>query len=208
MIVTLDGRRLDESFNPDCTLETVIEQVRRDHVGQRLVTSVRLNGQTLTDNDLKDGLATLLTSDAQVDLESGDRRELVRDALLGLALQFECDAEQSAEIAARLSAGEVADGVRQVGEFVQLWQTCYRTLVQCCDLLGEDMTAWEHDGRTMRSHLDELVGKLNELRDALDARDMVVLGDLIRYELPPLYANWHKLLAGVAEQVCITSVAD
>jgi hypothetical protein len=142
-----------------------------------------------------------VAGDAQVDLESAERAAVVSDALRGLAAEFGDAAERLAPIADRLSGGDVTGGVKEVGEFVQLWQTCYRTLAQCCELAGEDLTAREHDGQSLRAHLQGLVAKLNELRDALDARDMVLLADLLRYELPALCRTWQELLGGVAEQV-------
>jgi hypothetical protein len=206
MIVTLDGRRLDDSFAADCTMDAVIEQVRGTHLGGRLLVSVAVDGHNLTDEELREGLPQPVADDAQLDLESAERTDIVRDALRGLAAEFEAAADGHVQIADRLSAGDVAGGLKDVGEFIQLWQTCYRTLTQCCELAGEDLTRREHAGRGMKDYLKELVTKLNELRNALDARDMVLLADLLRYELPPLCRTWQELLTDVSGQATPVAV--
>ena len=52
--------------------------------------------------------------------------------------------------------------------------TCPKAVLECCDLLGEDLTAVDYEGAPVGAHLEKLVEKLRELRDAFEARDMVV----------------------------------
>ena len=79
--------------------------------------------------------------------------------------------------------------------------SAYSALAQCSELLRRDLTDLPHDGRKARDFLTEMVGKLTEVRDALEARDLVLQADLVRYELPVLAATWQNLLTGLAEQI-------
>jgi hypothetical protein len=198
MIITLDGQRLDEALTPDATLQALIDQVRTAHTGDRLIISVAVDGQRLDDNDLSAQLGQSVAGHNQIDLESGDRHQLVHDALCGLAQEFEQAAAQLPNIADRLSTPDVAVAIRDIGAFVGLWQTCHRIIAQCSGLLGEDLTTCAHEARPVRQWLDDLVDKLTELRSALESHDTVLLADLVRYEFPALGATWQNLLASLA----------
>lgn len=201
MIITLDGRRVDESATTDGSLQALIDHVRAAHAGDRLIISVSVDGQRLGDADLTSSLEQPVAGHAQIDLESGDRFQLVRDALRGLAQEFETAAGQLPGIADRLSTDDVAAAIHDVGTFVSLWQTSHRVIAQCSGLLAVDLTLREHEARPVRAWLDDLVDKLTELRSALEAHDTVLLADLVRYEFPALAATWQTLLSNVAAQV-------
>lgn len=204
MIVTLDGQRLDVPFAPDRTLQALLDHVRATRLGQRVIVSVAVNGTRLDDEALRTGLDQFLGEDLQLDLESGDRRAVVRDALRGLALEFDAARQTHADLADLLAAGaagDVAGAIRRVGEFVALWQACYRVLAQCNGLLGDDLTLYTHAGRPIRDWLEDLLGRFTELRQALASRDLVLLADLVRYELLPLCATWRDLLNDAAGQL-------
>lgn len=201
MIVTLDGRKLDDAFDSGTTLQGVLDQVRCGHLGDRLIVSVAVDGQRLDDARLEADLPAPLDMDVQVDLQSGDRTELVRDALRGLALEFRAAREQHTGLPDALCGGETAVAVRHIGEFVLLWQTCYRAIAQCNSLLGEDLTGREFGGVTVQAMLQDLILKLTELREGLEAHDLVLLADLLRYELLPLCETWEHVLTQLAGEV-------
>ncbi len=209
MIVTLDGQRVNETFAPDTTLEDLIDRVRAAPPNKdRLIISVSINGQRLDDDELQNSLGLPLEADAQIDLESGDPVTLVTSALRALADNFAEAEQRLPEIADHLSAGDPDQAMRDVGDFVELWQITYRALAQSSGLLGRDLTASSQAGRGVQESVQELVLKLTELREALEARDMVLLADLVRHELPPMARSWSALLTELADEVASTQPAS
>jgi len=201
MIVTLDGQRLEADFTSADTLQALIDRVRAEHLPDRLVISVAVNGQVLLPEDLEARLSQSPAAEDQVDLESGDPRAIAADALRQAADQLAAAGQAQQEVADQLNAGQVAEALGRVGESVGVWQASQQVIVRCCALLGEDLTAVECGGRPIREHFSELAEKLRELRDAFEARDMVLLADLLHYEMPPLCDTWHRLLAKLADTV-------
>lgn len=201
MIVTIDARRVDAALAADATLQILLDQVRAAHVPDRLIVSVAVNGRPLSDEELQDDLALPVAADAQIDLETGDRGALICAALRGLADEFAAAADRHVAIAERLSAGDAAAAVRDVGELIGLWQTCCRVLDQCSALLGKHLAERMHDNRPVYGWFEDVVGKLSEVRAALEARDTVLLADLVRYELPPFCQTWQAVLNDLADQV-------
>jgi hypothetical protein len=200
MIVTLDGRRVDATLTTGVTLHDLIEHVRSTHLPDRLVVSVAVDGKVLDDAALTTELSAPVNPSAQVDLESADRAALVATTLHGLAQEFEHADSGLAATADRLSAGQAA-AISDVGEFVRLWHTAYRALAQCSELLRCDLTACRYNGGTVRDSLAEMVDKLTQVRDALEAGDVVLQADLVRYELPVLATTWQELLTELASQI-------
>jgi hypothetical protein len=200
MIVTLDGQRVDANLTRGATLKDLIEQIRTAHLSDRLVVSVAVDGQVLEDAELTTELGEPVRPDTQVDLESADRAVLVSETFLGLAAEFERGGSELAQAADRLNGGESA-AISDIGEFMRLWQTAYRALSQCSELLHRDLLACRHNGSTVRESLTDMVAKLTQVRDALEARDIVLQADLVRYELPVLAKTWQKLLMELAGQI-------
>lgn len=207
MIITLDNQRIEVETPTPCTLQTLIDQIRATHEN-RLIISIMINGQTLGDNELAEQLGKPLNPDVQIDLESGESHVVARDALRGLALEFQHARTRHEAVADRLGAGESSAGIQDVGDFVALWQTTHRVLAQCSGLLNQDLTQVEHDGRTVQACFEEVVEQLSGIRDALEQRDMVMLSDVVRYELPTLCEHWQQVLEGVADKIAPGTATD
>ncbi len=201
MIVTLDGQRMEADFTSADTLQALIDRVRAEHLPDRLVVSVAVNGQLLLPEDLDARLSQPPAPQDRVDLESGDPRAIVADALRQAAEQLTAAGQAQQEVADQLNAGQVTEALERVGELVGVWQAGQQVVVRCCALLGEDLTAVEYGERPIREHFSELAEKLRELRDAFEARDMVLLADLLHYEMPPLCQAWHGLLTHLADTI-------
>jgi hypothetical protein len=204
MIVTLDGQRLNDSFPTNATLQALLNQVRAAHLDGRLIVTVAIDGRPLRNDDLNACLAEPVMGQ-QVDLESGEPSVLAAAALDGLAAEFAEAGPRLAQIAERLNSADMPAAIREVGDFMALWQTCYRALPQCGTMLGCNLLEQSYDGQPVRTYLNDVVDKLTQVRAALEARDVVMLADLLRYELPALVQTWQGITAHLAEQVHVAA---
>ena len=59
-----------------------------------------------------------------------------------------------------------------------------------------DFDDLEIDGRQITAWLNELAGKLGELKNAIESRDNVLLGDILRYEFDQTLQQWERMLGG------------
>ncbi len=201
MIVTLDGNRVDADWSAGCCLRSVIDSVRAKRPDDRLVVSVSINGRRCSEEDLNHRLAKPLSQGDQVDLESGDRFTVAADALRGLADGLQESGQLHAEIARQVTAGNVVEAVQRIGDFIRIWQACCTAIVQCSGLVGRDLTRGQYQGRPTHEFLAELVEQLRELRSAFEARDLVLLVDLLHYEMPSLSETWSSLLKDLADGI-------
>ena len=56
-------------------------------------------------------------------------------------------------------------------------------------------------GRDIMQLLVEIRTKLTEIKDAIEARDYVLLGDILRYELDEPLQSWENMLNAFIEHV-------
>ncbi len=201
MIVTLDGEQLDGLGSAEQTLQALIDRVRAEHLGERLVVSVACDGEPVVGDELTQRLGQPLGDVERVDLASANRRDLVVDALREVAGRLEAAQANYAETARDFHAGKMTEAITGFAEFLTAWQLCQRVLLECSTLLGEDLTAVECAGQPVRDHLNELADKLRELRDAFESRDAVLLSDFIQYELPEICDRWQRVMAQLADHV-------
>jgi hypothetical protein len=208
MIITLDGRRLADGFGPNCTLQELIDSVRSAHVPDRLVVSVTRNGRPLVEGDLDRALPQSVGDNDQIDLASGDRTAICVDALRDVAGQLDDLGRALPGIADRISAGRGADALREFGEQLDVWRRCREVRLRVGQLLSIDLAQLTHDDRPMPAHLADLSDRLRELRAAFESRDLVLLADLVRYEMPPLCRTWVSLLTGLADSLAAEPAGD
>jgi len=201
MITTLDGRRIESETDSTTTLHGAIDEARRDCPPENLIVTVRLNGRELVDAELEAMLDRALHTEDQVDLVSTNRRELAALALRDAAEAIERSGSDAERIADGLQGGVTEGGASEVVALFKAWTAANETVSQCCQLLDEDLTERRHNERSVREYLAELADRLRELRDALEAGDMVLLGDIVRYELPELSRQWGELLRALAEEI-------
>jgi hypothetical protein len=201
MLVTLDGQKLDADFPADPTLAGLVHDVRQRFLEDRLIVGVSVNGESLVNDALQQRLTGVLATGDQVDLESGERREVVRSALRDAAREIAAAGGAHCALADALNTGRASEALEGLRDLVATWQMCQRAVVEGGALLGRDLTAYEFAGRSVDAYLRGLAEKLRSLRDVLDAHDMVALADLVYYELPPLCETWQALLEALATDV-------
>ena len=194
MLVTLDDNAVQHAaFAPGMLLQELVDLVREWHARGRLIVSVAVNGRQIEPSDLSDMLQRPVAESDQIRFETGDPRNLVQSAFEELSTAFGEARWQHGALADKLAAGQADVAVRDLGGYLELWSTCRQALLQCSSLLDRDLTGHEYHGLPLESYLQNAVNVLKQVRDALEARDYVSLGDLVRYELPMLSETWQNI---------------
>lgn len=200
MIVTLDGERLGNIGAPSMTLAGLAGDVRREHLVDRVLVEVAIDGQTLVDDTLTDRLSATLDGCEQIDFVSAEPRALAADALRQVSKRLAEAADAHVAVAHMLQSGQVAPAVQEFAGLLANWHECQRAIVDASGLLERDISDWIVDGRSLPEHFASLAGRLREIRDAFDARDFVLLADWLEFEMPQVCRVWSALTESLAEQ--------
>lgn len=207
MIVTLDGRKLEREFGSGRTLQSLVDEVRAQHLRDRLVVEVSLDGELLTNPVLSERLVQSIDGVEQVDLSSGEPRELAMAALREAAEQMEIAGDAHIEVAEQLRAGRGAKAIEQFGVLLGIWGACQSSIRNAGYILERDLGTMEYQGRPIHEWFRELAARLRDVRDAFESRDYVLLADILKYEMPEVCQQWHELLSHASQALeTVTSI--
>ena len=146
-------------------------------------------------------LSQPLQGTQKVELVSADPRLLATEALRELSKNLEATAEAQAAVAEHLQAGETAAGINGSASFSRHGRSASTRCANANRVLGTDLTQRNACGGPIYEHVEALNNRLRELRDAFESRDMVLLADIVQYELPELCRTWRDILSELADAV-------
>lgn len=201
MIVTVDGKLYNESLPANQTLRAVLDRIAKNAPSGQIIANVAVDGVELTGDELTTALEQPLTDGAQIELGSADVRELAADAINETAGQLETAAGALPAIAAKFESNENRDGVREFSKLLDVWRGCGDVLSQASALTKIDLTTIEHDSTTVAAHLSQLVAQLRDVKDAFETGDLVMLHDLVEYDMPELCGKWCEIMREVARSL-------
>jgi hypothetical protein len=201
MIVILDGEQLVGDFSGNQHLQALVDEVRHRQLGQRIIVSVIIDGESVVEPQLTVRLASPIGDVQQIDFESADPAALSVSALREVAGELGTARDELAEIGKLLAAGKSDDAIEGFCDFLGTWRNTQQAIGQCGRLLERDLTQEKVEERSIEEHLGDLSASLREMRDAFESRDLVLLSDLVEYEMPGLCERWSEMLGDLAERI-------
>ncbi|MFH1035730.1 MAG: hypothetical protein V1806_14575 [Pseudomonadota bacterium] len=200
MEVYLDGKPLEGDL-AGSTLQDMLQTLMDSGLGQdRTLSEVRINGQPFEEAKL--GAATALQRDsiARLDVETMDARQ-VAVHFLGAAGQYLAAIVASVERVAELfrvsDESEASEHYLATLESLQLFMQVLQTTR---DALGLDFEAITSDGVSLEQRLTRLAGLVQELLNAQEQEDWVLLADVLQYDLCDQLHEWRLLMPMLREQ--------
>jgi len=166
-----------------------------------IIFGVRCDGRDIPPDDLDAVLSKPVTDFRQVELTSADPTHIVLDALSDTRSAFADTFAKVQQASDDLAAGNMARGLSTFIECVAVWGKVHDAIIQGGALVGIDFERCVLQGRDILQWLDELRTKLREIKDAVEARDYVSLGDILRYELDETLQSWENMLNAFIEHV-------
>lgn len=203
MHVTLDGRTLDLASLPaGTTVGHIIDHAKASLTGtNQLILSISCDGEQVTATQLKSVMKSPAEAFQSIELESGSPYRAVLDAL-GQTRQLLSETFATVkQVTDALAAGDLHAAMTGLVECVSAWSNVHESVVQGGALVGVDFDRLIIDGRHILDWLNELNGRLRDIRDAIQVRDHVMLGDILRYELDETMQGWETMLDGFIQHV-------
>ena len=166
----------------------------------RVVVEVAIDGQALSEADLA-GQESVALDGKEVRLYSADPAELAVATLNGIRQRLGEAAESQDRAAELFQADKAGEALAQIGTVIEAWLQTQQAVLNSAMLLEIDLEAFAVDGRPLREFTDELLERLNELRELIEAGDTVSLADALAYEWPELTNRWDRLVEKLVESI-------
>ena len=171
----------------------------------RIIVEVMVDGrQWMTDDSQSpsDTSNIVAESPTEVRLTSADPAELMNEIYTDASSALS-DADQlQREAAELLQAGHTLEAMQKLGDAVSIWISVQQAVSMGAQLKGElnrpDIGAIPE--QAIATAVEQLNGKLGEVRAALQRSDTVALADSLLYDLPDVVQQWRNLLKRQGDQ--------
>lgn len=180
----------------------LFQRLMDQHVGQgNVIISVKLNQENLDEEKMKDLASIPLSRIDQLELQTTNVLHLVLDgtekinqlieqlvpAMEETADKFRTQPEEEANLFFR----ECLDGLMEIVEFVENFEKA----------TGIDFSQETIQGARVSDRQTRLLEVSNQLHDAQQQKDWVMLADLLEYELTPIMQEWLEIFPVLVERV-------
>ena len=207
MPITLDECPLDLSFPASATVGDALAAAQKRLPAGRIAATIILDGVT------REGPAlTAARSEAvngrSLTIISADQHDVSLAMLGRLAALIEWLAPQHKTVATQLEKGDQAAAFDGLGRIFSTWQNIQSAYSSLAKLNGITLGQLPVRALTGEIVLNEFVQHLTDMQAALQKHDLVLLADILQYEMDGAVATWMALLEatlGVVEQTRATA---
>lgn len=202
MEVFVDDKQVEDKFVKSGT--TVQDAVR--HVQSFLCTSdqmvigLRCDGQEVPADAMAETLQKPAESLDRLDVFTGTKDELVTDAMAQASASLAETEDACKQVAELLCQGKTVEASETLAECLRIWRQVHEAVANSIQILQVD----PENTRVCNESLLELIGKpkevLLQVRGALQARDYVLLADILQYEFCEVTEQWHTIIGKLRQE--------
>jgi hypothetical protein len=159
----------------------------------RIVTTVELDGKALDGVELQQARGTELGG-RTLNLRTQSRKDLALTTLGKLAALIQWLAPQHKDAAQLLEQGNAGLAFARLGQILAAWQqiqAAYSGLAKLLNITLKELPVRHLTGEHV---MNEFVAQLTEIQTALQNHDLVLLADILQYEMDGAVANWMSIL--------------
>lgn len=195
MTIMLDEQTIDTQSAPINTLADALDLAQGKISGTgRIIVTVHLDGQELNGQQISNG-SSLSIVDRTVRLGTADQKQLSLTLLGKIHALVEFLGKQQIEVAGAIEKGQQAVALKQLAEVLGAWQQIHTAYSGLVNMIKLDLAALQIGQRSGQDVIQQFSQQLREIANALSNKDMVLLGDILQYEMDSAIQNWNELLA-------------
>lgn len=181
-------------------LSTVEDALKHASAGGRLVVTLLVDGNEPEDGQLASVRAMPLAGRC-VYIETADGREMAEEALAAIAEQVGQAEGLRQEAVKHLQAGSLDAALPALSRCFSIWLGAQGSLRAVCELCGLPISTENAAGAPLVEMLREFTAQLRQLKEALEARDYVLVSDVLAYEMEHSAGRWQDAIIAVRNAV-------
>lgn len=195
MNVFLDNREIDAVVSKGQTLDDALRHMQTDNcAGGRVVVRLRCDGHDVTSAEMPRILCRPADSFERIEVFTLTRGGLVTEAMEQAETSLHRTDEACKDAGRLINQGQTAEGVETLGECLFIWQQVHEAVAKSIQLLQVDPDTLAVEGESLSHLLGKPKDILMQVRDALEAKDFVLLADLLLYDLVEVTAQWRAIV--------------
>ena len=211
MKILINGQEFkDDCLDNNPTLGELMVAIQQEHVPQgNVVTEISVDGDALTAELLKDWKGRTIDQFKEIHIATEARNSYAAYGLRLAAENLHQNALLREQIVQHIAQGHSQEAMESFANYLQAINGAQQTLVSACHLMEVEPDSLEifdqtagasPQSQSVGDYINRLTDLLEQVKDALSAGDMVLLGDILEYEFADLPEKWHRMLSQLAEQ--------
>jgi hypothetical protein len=195
MTIMLDEQTIDAPSAPLNTLADALDLAQGKISGTgRIIVTVHVDGEELSGQQISNGSSFSIV-DRTVRLGTADQKQLSLTLLGKIHALVEFLGRQQIDVAGAIEKGQQAVALKQLAEVLGAWQQIHAAYSGLVNMSRLDLAALQVGQRSGQEVIQQFSQQLREIADALSNKDMVMLADILQYEMDSAIQNWNDLLA-------------
>ncbi len=209
MKLTVNKREVQNMLPEDATLGEALSMAQAEQVGDdEVVAAIWVDGEPLTAERLSIWKDRSVDDFSEAAIEAPVRKTFAADGLRTIAEKLQESAVKREEIVDHITQGRGSEGIGALDEYLRVWMAVQQSLGSVGRLLEVDLDTLEYwpdqsdadSAKSVGEVIEQLAEQLREVKSALAAGDMILLGDIIDYEFGDITADWVQMLNQLAGQ--------
>lgn len=202
MDVILDGARgFAFTSPPKDVLGAIVALSEYAQQRGRSILGIRVDGQNIDPAKLVDAFQGKNIEDIrELSVETEDVSKLVSDCLIELESALTELPAACHELAAVFQGSEPQSGFQPFQRLAEIWEHVKSRQYLIAGALGLEFGKLEVNGKCIEAMQEELNRYLSEAAGALESGDLILLGDLLEYELAPRAEQEAQITAILRQQ--------
>ena len=198
MSVTVDHENLEVEALGLRTIGQVLTHVHRDN---RLVINLLIDGQQ-PDLDRLPQVRQSPINGHTLFIETAEPRAMALEVIAEVESQLhEADRLKGEAVDLLQKSGGAGKAMERLSGCFSTWHNAQESVVKVARLMRLDLDGVSVAGRSLSALIGEFSAQLRQVRQALEARDFVTLGDVLAYEMTETTAHWRTALGAVRDLV-------
>ena len=196
MSVTVDHENLEVESLGLSTVGQVLSHLQRDN---RLVVNLLIDGRE-PDLDCLPQVRQAPVIGHTLFIETAEPREMALEVISEVESQLrEADRLKGEAVDLLQKPGGAVKAMERLSGCFSTWQNAQDAVVKIAKLLRLDLDAVRVEDGSLSDLVGEFSAQLRQIRQALESRDFVALGDVLSYEMTESSTQWRAALSAVRD---------
>jgi hypothetical protein len=208
MKLILNDREVTDAIPDNASLGAALLAVQELHISQdEVISTILVDDEPLTADLLSEWKNRPVEEFASVQIEAPKRNLLASQGLRLLSEGLSESKEQREEIVDHICQGRHRQAMEMLTGYLNLWDSIQQSLGSAARLIEVELDSLEiydpsgnDEVQKVADRIHQLSAQLKQLQEALQAQDLVLLGDILEYEFGPLTNDWQQMLEQLADR--------
>jgi len=177
------------------TVEQALQTVQSDLTPpDKLIVAFKCDGKEVLGETMAETLSTPVASLRRLEVFTSTKEALVIEAMNQATASLDDAEAECHRIAGLLTEGRTTDGIGALGQCLTVWQQIHDAVSKSVCMLEVDLDAALAEGDRLADLIAKPRDVLVQIKQALQAKDHVLLADILEYEFQDVTQQWHAVV--------------